>query len=55
MKHDEIIEELLAQDRVILAREHEALVLPGHSETGIRQHRDHADLTSAPAPGLVYE
>jgi len=38
-----------------IAREHEALVLPGHSETGIRQHRDRADLTSAPTPGLVYE
>ena len=38
-----------------IAREHEALILPGHGETGIRQHRDRADLTSAPTPGLVYE
>jgi glyoxylase-like metal-dependent hydrolase (beta-lactamase superfamily II) len=38
-----------------IAREHQALVLPGHSETGIRQHRDQADFTPAPTPGLVYE
>ena len=38
-----------------IARQHEALVLPGHSETGIRQHPDRADLTRAPTPGLVYE
>jgi glyoxylase-like metal-dependent hydrolase (beta-lactamase superfamily II) len=38
-----------------LARQHDVLVLPGHSETGIRHHHDHADLKPAPAPGLVYE
>ena len=38
-----------------LARQHEALILPGHSETGIRQHYDHSNLTPALTPELVYE
>jgi glyoxylase-like metal-dependent hydrolase (beta-lactamase superfamily II) len=38
-----------------IAREHQALVLAGHSQTGIRQHRDHSDFTPAPRPGLIYE
>jgi hypothetical protein len=38
-----------------IAREHEALVLPGHSVTGIRPQHDRADLSPAPTPGLVYE
>jgi glyoxylase-like metal-dependent hydrolase (beta-lactamase superfamily II) len=38
-----------------VARQREALVLPGHSETGIRQHRDRGQLTPAPTPGLIYE
>jgi N-acyl homoserine lactone hydrolase len=38
-----------------IAREHEAFVLPGHSEIGIRQRRDRSDLTPAPTPGVVYE
>jgi glyoxylase-like metal-dependent hydrolase (beta-lactamase superfamily II) len=38
-----------------VARQREALVLPGHSETGIRQHHDRSEFTSAPTPGLIYE
>jgi glyoxylase-like metal-dependent hydrolase (beta-lactamase superfamily II) len=38
-----------------IAREHEAFVLPGHSDTAIRQHHDRAVFTPAPIPGLVYE
>jgi N-acyl homoserine lactone hydrolase len=38
-----------------IARQHEALVLPSHRETGIRQHRDRAAFTPAPTAGLVYE
>jgi glyoxylase-like metal-dependent hydrolase (beta-lactamase superfamily II) len=38
-----------------VARQREALVLPGHSETGIRQHRDGGSFTPAPTPGLIYE
>ena len=38
-----------------IARQHEAFVLPSHSETGIRQHRDRSNFAPAPTPGLVYE
>ena len=38
-----------------VARQREALVLPGHSKTGIRQHRDSSEFTPAPTPGLIYE
>jgi glyoxylase-like metal-dependent hydrolase (beta-lactamase superfamily II) len=38
-----------------IAREHEAFVLPGHSDTAIRQHHDRSVFTPAPTPGLVYE
>ena len=38
-----------------VARRRDALVLPGHSETGIRQHHDSSEFTPAPTPGLIYE
>jgi glyoxylase-like metal-dependent hydrolase (beta-lactamase superfamily II) len=34
-----------------IARQHEALVLPSHSETGIRQHGNRAAFTPAPTTG----
>jgi hypothetical protein len=38
-----------------IAREHEAFVLPGRSDTAIRQHHDRSVFTPAPTPGLVYK
>jgi glyoxylase-like metal-dependent hydrolase (beta-lactamase superfamily II) len=38
-----------------IAGQHEALVLPGHNETGIDEHDNRSDLTPAPTPGLIYE
>ena len=38
-----------------IARRRGALVLPSHSETGIRQHDDRSEFTPAPTPGVIYE
>jgi N-acyl homoserine lactone hydrolase len=38
-----------------IARQRQAFVLPGHSESGVRQHRNRSDLAPAPTPGLIYD
>jgi glyoxylase-like metal-dependent hydrolase (beta-lactamase superfamily II) len=39
-----------------LAMEHEAFVFPGHSETGVRQHKDGVEVKPIQfQPGYVYE
>jgi N-acyl homoserine lactone hydrolase len=39
-----------------VATDHEAFIFPGHSETGVKQHKEHSEFQKIEFwPGYVYE